>query len=69
MRRSTIDQKSPARCTNLLEPRQGTEEGLDVGFQLKATERAAGVKTSGVALYDEEQAQDTEQGPAYQGAG
>ena len=46
----------PARCTNLLEPCQGTEEGLDVGFQLKATERAADVKTSGVALYNEEQA-------------
>ena len=59
----------PARCTNLLEPRQGTEEGLDVGFQLKATERAADVKTSGIALYGEEQAEDTEQGPAYQGAG
>ena len=46
----------PARCTTLLEPRQGTEEGLDVGFQLKATERAADVQTSGVALYGEEQA-------------
>ena len=40
-----------------------------MGFQLKATDRAADVKTSGVALYGEEQAQDTEQGPAYQGAG
>ena len=59
----------PARCTNLLELRQGTDEGLDVGFQLRARERAADVKNSDVALYGEKQAQDTDQGPAYQGAG